>query len=254
MMPTLMTAPEPGFRTKHQFVLDALRAAIVSGELPPGQRLLASDLAAEFQVSSMPVREALRQLEAEGLVTIRPHLGATVTRLSTSTAAEFVEIRSVLEGLGSRLAAERAQPMHLQEMSRHLQRMEEALGSKATPSTDFADANLDYHSVIFAASGSAELQRILIGLHERTVRFRGQFHLVPDLARHSQDDHRKLFDAIQRGHGDRAEQIAREHHLRAYRELLAFEAESKQAIRRRGRLVGAEADEGPTDRPPASVG
>ncbi len=236
MMLRLMTTPEPGFRTKHQFVLDALRAAIVSGELPPGQRLLASDLAAEFQVSSMPVREALRQLEAEGLVTIRPHLGATVTKLSTSAAAEFVEIRSVLEGLGSRLAAERAQTEHLDEMRRLLRRMDEALGSTATPSTEFADANLDFHSVIFAASGSAELQRILMGLHERTVRFRGQFHLVPDLARHSQEDHRNLLNAIEHGDGNRAETIAREHQLRAYRELLAFEADSKEDVRRRGRL------------------
>ncbi len=254
MIPTQMTTTEPGFRTKHQFVLDALRAAIVSGQLQPGQRLLASDLAAEFQVSSMPVREALRQLEAEGLVTIRPHLGATVTRLSNSAAAEFVEIRSVLEGLASRLASERAQAEHLDEIRRLLRRMDEALDGTATSSTDFADANLDFHSVILEASGSVELQRILNGLHERTVRFRAQFSLVPDLARHSQEDHHNLLAAIEQGDRDRAERIAQEHHLRAYRELLAFEGKSRQAARRQGRVVDGIDDGGQTDHSPATTG
>lgn len=221
-----------GFRTKHQFVLEALRNAIVSGDLEPGQRLLAGDLAPEFQVSSMPVREALRQLEAEGLVTIRPHLGATVTRLSTSAGAEFVEIRSVLEGLSSRLAAARIQADQLAELHRLLKRMDDSLGEGAGPSKRFADANLEFHAVILDASGSTELHRILTGLHERTVRFRAQFHLVPGLARNSQRDHWELVSAIEAGDGERAERVAREHHLRAFRELLAFEADAKQGAGR----------------------
>jgi DNA-binding GntR family transcriptional regulator len=231
-----------GFRTKHQFVLDALRNAIVTGDLQPGERLLAGNLAAEFHVSSMPVREALRQLEAEGLVTIRPHLGATVTRLSTSTAAEFVEIRSVLEGLASRLAADRIQPDQLSEIKRLLKRMDDSLGDTAASSKRFADANLEFHAVILDASGSTELYRILTGLHERTVRFRAQFHLVPGLAANSQRDHREIVKAIEAGDGTRAEEIAREHHLRAFRELLAYESDTQRAAGRRRRGSGDSHD------------
>ena len=230
------------FRTKHQFVLDALRGAIVSGELQPGERLLASDLARDFEVSSMPVREALRQLEAEGLVTIRPHLGATVTRLSNSAPAELVEIRSVLEGLASRLAADRAQPDDFDELRRLLGRMDQALDGSATTSAKFADANLAFHGVILQASGSAELQRILNALHERTMRFRAQFLLVPGLAQHSQEDHRKLLAALEAGDGPGAEAIAREHHLRAYRELLAFEAGTADVEPPGGRAADHAAD------------
>lgn len=241
-----------GFRTKHQFVLDALRNAIVTGELKPDERLLAGNLAADFHVSSMPVREALRQLEAEGLVTIRPHLGATVTRLSTSSAAEFVEIRSVLEGLSSRLAADRIQPEQLAELDRLLKRMDDSLGDTAASSRRFADANLDFHAVILEASGSTELHRILTGLHERTVRFRAQFHLVPGLAANSQRDHRELVSAIGRGNGQRAEEIAREHHLRAFRELLAFESDTKRESKSRDQ-GSAESQERSTAAGPAVV-
>jgi DNA-binding transcriptional regulator YhcF (GntR family) len=91
-------------------VTDALRKAILSKRLKPGERLVEEQLAAELEVSRNPVREALRVLESEGLVEISPRRGASVTQLSEEEARELVEVRAALEGLCARLAARRCTP------------------------------------------------------------------------------------------------------------------------------------------------
>lgn len=93
------------YRTLQNIVTDNLRSAILSGQLGPGDRLQHDDIARQFGVSRMPVREALRVLHSEGLVELRPHRGAVVVDLRPEDVAEIFEIRAMLEAQAAELAA-----------------------------------------------------------------------------------------------------------------------------------------------------
>ena len=95
------------YKPLRELVFDALREAILSGTLKPGDRLMEVQLAEEMGVSRTPVREAIRKLELEGLVVMVPRKGAYVSGLSLKDAADLFEIRQSLEGLAASLAAER---------------------------------------------------------------------------------------------------------------------------------------------------
>jgi DNA-binding GntR family transcriptional regulator len=93
------------YRTMQRIVTDRVRSAILSGQFGPGERVPQDDLAQQLGVSRMPVREALRILESEGLVELRPHRGAVVVDLLPEDIAEVFEIRAMLEGKAAALAA-----------------------------------------------------------------------------------------------------------------------------------------------------
>src|SRR5690348_9417520 len=94
----------------NRMVADAIRERILGGEFEPGERLAEERLSEELGVSRMPVREALRALAAEGMVTIAPRRGASITAYTPAQILELVEVRATLEGLNARLAAKRHDP------------------------------------------------------------------------------------------------------------------------------------------------
>ena len=103
-----------------KLVTDALRERILAGDLPLGERLIEGKLSEELGVSRMPVREALRELAAEGLVTIEPRRGASVTMFSDEQKRELIEVRATLEALNAKLAAKRHDPGQIAELQRIL--------------------------------------------------------------------------------------------------------------------------------------
>ena len=98
------------YKSKKDLVVDVIREAILSGELEPGARLLQEDLAERLQVSSTPVREALRQLESEGILQSSPNRGVRVTEVDFGAVREIYQIRAELEALATRCAAPRLTP------------------------------------------------------------------------------------------------------------------------------------------------
>lgn len=118
--------PAAKHRSLNDRVLDALRVAIIQGELKPGDRLVEGRLAERFGVSRNPVREALKALGNEGLITIVPRRGAVVTELSASEATDVVELRAALEGYSARLAARRLGAEAGEALADVLRRGEEA--------------------------------------------------------------------------------------------------------------------------------
>ena len=94
-------------------VLHAIQAAIVDGDLAPGSKLKEPDLARAYGTSRGPLREAIRQLEARGLVQLTPHAGARVTDLSVKQLLDIYELREALEGMACRLAADRLTPTEM---------------------------------------------------------------------------------------------------------------------------------------------
>ena len=150
-----------------KLVADRIRERILAGEFAPGARLAEERLSAELGVSRMPVREALRALAAEGIVTIEPRRGASVTSYSDEQVLELVEVRSTLEALNAKLAAKRSDPRQIAELERILSE-----GSKVNERSDLAElqgANDRFHEAVAAIAANSVLTQIVRSLRERTA-------------------------------------------------------------------------------------
>lgn len=141
----------------------ALRDKILSGAIPPGASLSEERLATEFAVSRTPLREAIRQLADAGLVAHRPHRGARVNELSPQLAREVFEIRESLEGLASRLAAERMPDSSIERLQAEFELLREQVSAG-----DLSDVGDGIHGKILDACGNERLQR-MIAVHSDQV-------------------------------------------------------------------------------------
>jgi len=205
-------------RTVKGALVESLRDEIISGNLSPGQPLLLEDLAAQFDVSTMPVREALRELEAEGLVTIFPHRSAVVTQLSTVELEDIYDIRSMLEAMGARLAVPLITETTLDELSALVDQMENHLGEVAT----LVKLNHKFHMTLDAASGRRHLCEFIELLRHRTQHYLHAF--ISDLGGmpQAQSEHRAMIDACRRGDAGEAGRIAHEHVAQVGRALVEY--------------------------------
>jgi DNA-binding GntR family transcriptional regulator len=164
------TASLPRLGASHQplrqVVTDALRKAILSKRLKPGERLIEEQVAAELGVSRNPVREALRMLESEGLVEMSPRRGASVTLVSEEEAREIVEVRAALEGLCARLAARRCNPALKADIEKILDRGERAAAADDTPA--LANIHSQVHVLMARASHNRHLNGFVQSLRDKT--------------------------------------------------------------------------------------
>jgi DNA-binding GntR family transcriptional regulator len=166
--PATVSLPQLGARHQplRQVVTDALRKAILSKQLKPGERLVEEQLAADLGVSRNPVREALRVLESEGLVEINPRRGASVTNVSEEEAQEIVEVRAALEGLCARLAARRCTPALKADIERILDRGEQAAAADDSPA--LARIHSQVHALMARAGNNRQLAVFVQSLRDKT--------------------------------------------------------------------------------------
>lgn len=203
-------------RPLRDVVLDTLRKRIVSGSYPPRTRLVEGQLAQDLCVSRNPIREAIRLLEAEGLVETRPRRGAIVSSISEEEVYEFFEVRETLEPLAARLASRRADKESASFLHSILDASEDALLHGKTEK--FGAYNVQFHSSIVELAENSTLQRIIFGLHGRAqwvftktaARMRGQ---------HSLPEHRELADAIIENDEVLAEALAKAHIAKAWKKF-----------------------------------
>jgi DNA-binding GntR family transcriptional regulator len=174
-------------------VLRILRAAITDGRLAPGERLDQNELAARFAVSRMPVREALKQLQTEGLVVVYPYRGVEVARLDPATIVEMFEVRIVLEQLALSRAVPLLKTAALDEMGEILARMDPLLDQ---PSADdpWMSLNARFHALANGASDWPHLLETIAQYRSNVERYvRSYFHHGGRAQ--SQHEHRELFRA-----------------------------------------------------------
>ncbi|EKE71258.1 MULTISPECIES: FCD domain-containing protein [Roseobacteraceae] len=150
-----------------KMVKDALRQRILNAEFETGARLVEGRISEEMGVSRMPVREALRELAAEGLVKIIPRRGATVSMPAPDQKMELIEVRATLESLNAKLAAKRKDPERIAELQRVL-----AAGENAIEEGDFSQIsahNDAFHTALGQVSGNATLQDLIRTLRDQTA-------------------------------------------------------------------------------------
>lgn len=201
--------------TVYQRVHEHLRAEIVAGRIPPGARLKIQDLAARYGLSHMPVREALQQLQGEGLVVLAPNRGATVRRMDAQFVRDVFGIREALEGYLTRQAASRLTPADLaalQEIQRGMKRAK-AAGDTAA----IIRGNRAFHRTIEAAAGNGEAMRLL-ALHAELIgALRARFGYRPGRLGTVLREHQALIDALASGDATAAGEI-HDGHIRGARD------------------------------------
>jgi DNA-binding GntR family transcriptional regulator len=173
--------------TKTELALQELRAGIRTGDLSPGQRLRVDELTRELGMSPTPIREALRLLQADGLVDYRPHHGIVVAELSAEVTAEVYRLRALLEPLAVELAVPRLSDADVSE----LERLHEE--HSTSPSSE---RNRAWHWAIYETSGSGLLNDFIRRLWEAFPwRMSGE---LPGRAKLSDEEHTSVMKAIRR--------------------------------------------------------
>lgn len=186
-------------------VASRLRDEILDGVREPGSRLVERDLAAGFGVSRIPVRDALKVLEGEGLVALRPHTWAVVRAFTDTDLADLDEVRTVLEPLAFRLAAERHEPAGLERLRAALDREQE--GARAADPVGSRRSAADFHEIVTALAGNRLLDDMMQGIRSRMRWALSQHEDLADVT----DEHVALFDAVRARDGDRAAELAAAH-------------------------------------------
>lgn len=182
-----------------------LRDAILDGVRVPGSRLIERDLASEFGVSRVPVRDALKVLVAEGLVELRPHTWAVVREFTEADLADLDEVRAVLEPLTFRLAAERRRQDGLGRLQESLEA--EQSGARDGDGIGSRRAAADFHEIVTELAENRLLSDMMKGIRSR-LRWALSQH---DDLQHISEEHVALFEAIRAGDGERAADLAAAH-------------------------------------------
>lgn len=190
-------------------VFQTLRKAILTGELKPGERLMEIHLAEKIGVSRTPIREAIRKLELEGLVTNVPRKGAQVAEISTKGLRDVLEVRRALDSFCAELACERITSEEKDLLKEACKAFEEA--TKTKDATVIAKADVAFHDIIINATGNERLVALLNNLAEQMYRYR--FEYIKDESQHDKliKEHRELMDAITKGDVETARFVARKH-------------------------------------------
>ena len=190
-------------------VFNTLRRAILTGELKPGERLMEIHLANRLGVSRTPIREAIRKLELEGLVTMIPRRGAEVAQITEKSLQDVLEVRRALDALCVELACDRITSEEQEALKKACDEFEEA--TKTGDVTTIAGADVALHDIIVQATGNQRLIQLINNLSEQMYRYR--FEYIKDEKGHENlvNEHRMIYESIQQGDKEKAARAARLH-------------------------------------------
>jgi DNA-binding GntR family transcriptional regulator len=196
---------------KSRAIYVALRERILSNDIAPGTRLVMRDVANRYEASDIPVREALRMLERDGLVETAPYRGATVTTLTAKEVEETYFIRSHLESIATGLAADRMTDAELTQLDALMDRMRAAVEAQDGPT--FSDLNREFHHTIVAACGNDMLRELIMDIWQRHSGFQRVFRMVPGRIATSQAEHEGMMAALRDHDAGAAASLALLHKL-----------------------------------------
>ena len=190
-------------------VYERLEDEILSGELPKGRIVTECELSSRLGVSRTPVRGALRRLAEEGLVEITTNRRITVVGVGTDDLVDTYNVRMRLEGLSSRLAAERMSDEEKKKLADFVELSEYYISKKDTEHLGTLDT--EFHSMIYRASGNRMLCRILSELHRNIARYRRISLSTPGRLESSVAEHREILNAILSGDSELADSLTSKH-------------------------------------------
>ena len=190
-------------------VFYTLRQSILTGELKPGERLMEIHLADKLGVSRTPVREAIRRLELEGLVTMFPRRGAEVARITEKSLCDVLEVRRTLDALCAELACDRITEDGLEALRHACEHFEQCVSTG--DAKKIAQADVALHDIIVEATGNQRLIQLVNNLSEQMYRYR--FEYIKDSSQHETlvREHRIIYQSIVDKDKDTAAAAAKTH-------------------------------------------
>ncbi len=192
-------------QTLREKILETIRESILKGTLKPGEKVAEPELAERFGISRTPIREAFRQLESEGYLTVIPRKGAVVTELSERDVSEFYAIKSILEGYAARLAANRLK-------ERDIDRLEQINAKLAQLAEDgdvktFFRVHNEFHDLFIDAAGNEKLAELIRQVGMKFNRLRIASLSLPGRMQISVEEHKKLIEAFRNHDGEAADHL-----------------------------------------------
>lgn len=195
--------------TKLEIVFNVLKENILNGNLQPGSRLVIKKIAQELGVSEIPVREAIRMLESQGLVIITPHAGAEVASFNVEDIEEIFNIRGLLEGYAARTALPNITKEIIDDLNKCIEDMRQCV--KKGDAAAFGVLNRDFHRKIYALSPYKRLYRMLFELWDGAERTRAVFSFAKSRPQESLKEHEEIVKMLIEGDGEKVEQVVRKH-------------------------------------------
>lgn len=200
---------EKQFRSLIKLLRENLKEAILEGKLPPGERISEEKIAASLKVSRVPLREALRRLEAEGYVHFLSNDAVIVSKPTADEVQDYYTISSVLEGLATRLAVERARPEEISRLRELHRLLKEAYQKKDLGG--YFEANRNFHRFIAEVAGSERLYRMIDQMRQEIQKTRILSLHVPQRLDYSMREHDQILDAFLKRNPELAEATVTRH-------------------------------------------
>lgn len=196
------------FKSKSEIVYDFLKLNILNGKLTPGEKIAVADIAKILGVSGIPIREALTKLEAEGLITITPHIGASVISIDKIKLEEIHVIRTELEGLATRLACNRLKEDDFKHLEQILKESDEAF--ETSDYKELTELNEEFHFTIYRCCPNQSLFKMIVELLNKS-RFASSSLVISEArAKNSIEEHRLIVQALRMNDGESASQIVKQ--------------------------------------------
>ena len=199
-------------RSMGDVAYDSLKEAIIKGALAQGQRLIETQLSLQMKVSRVPIREAMKKLEQEGLLEKTDKRGFAVKHLSKDEIDETLGIRAVLESYAASLATEHVDNALLKKLEDNMENYRQALEADDTEKLSLY--NTLFHEIIYKAAGSQKLYAIINNFRDIFSRHRRMILSSADYARLSLKDHKEMVAAMRDKDREKVEQLVKKHILR----------------------------------------
>ncbi len=207
------------FRSKNEIVYQLLRQALVNGDYKPGDRLVIDQLAVELGVSQIPIREAIRQLEADGFVTIEPYSGATVTDLNANFIYEVFALLENIEVICSRTACRCMTDTELENLAAFIHKMDASVDKP----DQWSQENKELHLLVCDYARAALTKKMMLKVLDHWDRLR--LHYLKDVFGHrihvAQEEHKQMLEAFRARDPDAVERIVRQHNQNALARYIA---------------------------------
>ena len=203
-----------------QKIYDHLREQLLSGEIPPYQHLIETKIAKEIGTSRTPVREALHNLELEGLIESIPRVGYVVKPINEAEVEEICEIREAIEQVATRWAMEKAPQRLIEELRKNVSISEEK-AAHGDPKK-FIKIDAQYHEIITKLSGSKRLQELAQTLRRHMLRYRIQSIYLMDNVLRAIDGHKGILEAIEKGDLEEVNRAVERHLEQSKKDILKY--------------------------------
>jgi DNA-binding GntR family transcriptional regulator len=216
---------KPEHRTLKDLVVASLRSAILYGDIKPGQQLKQEDIATQLGISRMPVREALSQLENEGLIKNIPYKGCTVSTFSADDIREIYQIRKLLESYATELATVNMTPADIDKLEAVMAKLKDCLAENDIDS--YSEWDHQFHDIIFKKSANRRLYQMIKTTWQSFPMYLA--YSIPQRIRRSFEEQSRILEAIREGDAGKAARLAGRQIETVYEEMKPHFAEASKS-------------------------